>query len=156
MSAARRSPPGKFQWGLETGTFGRQVGLPAAERLLLPSQSVPPSGEPLVSGSDGPCGCNPDLCAFGHLFFAPRQHGVVSLSASRRPRGLIFDSRICLLEASERFRPCLPVLSREGAVFGAWLGLEKALRIESGERSPVERRLRDQASARSCLMNLRV
>jgi hypothetical protein len=56
----------------------------------------------------------------------------------------IFDSRICLLEASERSLSALPAraVPRRGGV-GAWLGFEGALRIESGERSPVERRLRD-------------
>ena len=72
-------------------------------------------------------------------------------------RGLIFDSRICLLEASERSLSALPAraVPRRGGV-GAWLGAEGALRIESGERSPVERRLRGRVSARSRVMNLRV
>ena len=135
MSAARRSPPGKLQRGLETGASRRQVGFSTAERLLLPNRLVAPSGEPAaVSGGDGPCGCDPDLRAFGHLLFAPRKRGVVSSSAPCRARGLIFDSRICLLEASERFRPCLPVPSREGAVSVRGLGARRrsASRVVSG------------------------
>ena len=66
----------------------------------------------------------------GTSSITPRRRGVVSSSASCRARGLIFDSRICLLEASERFRSCLPVLSREGAVSVRGLGLGKRLHRE--------------------------
>ena len=47
---------------------------------------------------------------------------------------LIFDSRICLLEASERFGFGLTVLSREGAVPVRGLSLRKrsASRVVSG------------------------
>ena len=85
----------------------------------------------------GRAAANHDLCAFGHLFFAPQRCGVTSPSASCRARGLIFDSRICLLEASERFRSCLPALSRERAVPACGSGLRKrfASRVVSGARS---------------------
>ena len=138
VSAARRSPSGKLQTGaLKLAPSGAKSGSlqrsgcsfrPGRRRLRASRWCLEVTGRAAAILI---------FSALGHLFFAPRKRGVISLSAPCRSRGMIFDSRICLLEASERFRPCLPVLSREGAVPVRGSGSRRrfASRVVSGARS---------------------